>query len=37
MIPDFNVFIEKIFAFVTFPLSGFALVINLRNFDFESR
>ena len=30
-----NMFHEKMSDFVSFPLSGFTLVLKLRNFDFE--
>ena len=35
MLPDLNMSHEKMSGFVSFPLFGFTLVINLRNFDFE--
>ena len=36
MIWDLNISHEKVFDFVSFPLSGFTLVIKLSNFEFES-
>ena len=36
MLLDLNMSHEKMSDFVSFPLFGFALVIKLRNFDFES-
>ena len=35
MVPDLNMSHEKMSDFVSFPLFGFTLVINLRNFDLE--
>ena len=36
MLLDLNMSPGKMSDFVSFPLFGFALVIKLRNFDFES-
>ena len=35
MASDLNMFVTKMFGFVSFPLSGLTLAKKLRNFDFD--